>query len=72
MNKLIEEKQNKIRGSDVLKWGIVRDTTGFTSRTTNYVIPVSHNQFCQELLLYITAATALLTTAATTFYLLLL
>ena len=52
--------------------GIDRDTTGFTTGTTNYVIPASHNQFCQEPLPYITTATALLTTAATTFYLLLL
>ena len=54
-----------------MEWGIDRDTTGFTTGTTNYVIPASHNQFCQEPLPYITTATALLTTAATTFYLLL-
>jgi hypothetical protein len=40
----------------------------FTSGTTDYVTPSSHNQFCQESLPYITAATALLTTIATTFY----
>jgi hypothetical protein len=48
--------------------GIARDTMRFASRTTNYVIFASHNQFCQESLPYITAATALLTTIATTFY----
>jgi hypothetical protein len=52
--------------------GINTDTTRFNSGTTNYVIPASHNQFCQESLPYITAATALLTTIATTFYQLLL
>jgi hypothetical protein len=57
------------RGMDL---GIDTDTAAFTSRTANYVIPASHNQFCQESLPYITTATALLTTAATTFYLLLL
>jgi hypothetical protein len=53
------------RGKDA---GIARDTMRFASRTTNYVIFASHNQFCQESLPYITAATALLTTIATTFY----
>jgi hypothetical protein len=48
-------------------WGIDTDTTRFTSGTTRYVIPRSHNQFCQGSLPYITAATALLTTTATTF-----
>jgi hypothetical protein len=43
-------------------WGIDTDTTRFTSGTTRYVIPRSHNQFCQGSLPYITAATALLTT----------
>jgi hypothetical protein len=46
--------------------GIDTDTTRFTSGT-RYVIPRSHNQFCQGSLPYITAATALLTTTATTF-----
>jgi hypothetical protein len=52
--------------------GIDRDTTAFYYWHNNYVIPASHNQFCQESLPYITAATALLTTIATTFYQLLL
>jgi hypothetical protein len=69
---------HSICGEDTLgQWGvgiggINTDTTRFNSGTTNYVIPASHNQFCQESLPYITAATALLTTIATTFYQLLL
>ena len=42
--------------------------TAFSTGTTNYVIPVLYNQFCLTSLPYITAATTLLTTVATTFY----
>jgi hypothetical protein len=80
VHSLIVEKRDLVVNSAskscliIMHWrmGIDRDTTAFYYWHNNYVIPASHNQFCQESLLYITAATALLTTIATTFYQLLL
>jgi hypothetical protein len=43
--------------NEVRHRGIATDTAAFTSRTAHYVIPTSHNQFCQGSLPYITTTT---------------